>query len=346
MNTLRHYLEAGQNVVLYGERRIGKTSLVSEAVRGLKGFRSLFIDIYEVQSLHSLCQRIASAVSRKGNQKLLQAFIQSITSLRPTLTLNTEGAPVIGLDAQAVKTPSGLEPILDFLCSDYSSPETVVVFDEFQSILNLPDSREVQAIMRGKIQQQSGAFVFLGSIRQEMRLLFTDYESPFKDSAVLMEVGYLPWDKFQRFLEKKFAESDFTVDEAVWPVIFDITRGHPNETQKLCSALWMGNMDTHRVTLDNLREGYELIFAMQRAQFERDWASLTGIQQRVLRTVARVGGKQLTGKDFLRASDVAHGPTVLRALDRLNDLEILIERDGEQCFTDPFFRLWLLEKGY
>ena len=37
--TLRGYVEAGQNVVIQGERRMGKTSLVLETVRGMKGMR-------------------------------------------------------------------------------------------------------------------------------------------------------------------------------------------------------------------------------------------------------------------------------------------------------------------
>ncbi|QYY36173.1 hypothetical protein [Ruficoccus sp. ZRK36] len=343
---LREYLRSGQNVVLYGERRIGKTSLVEEAVRGLKGYRSLFIDIYEVQSLHSLSQRIASAVARRGNMTLVQRFIKAVSSLRPTLTLNQDGAPVIGLDAQALTGPTDLEPLVDFLCTDFSSEKCVVVFDEFQSVLNLPDSREVQAILRSKIQQQAGAFVFLGSIRQEMRLLFTGHDSPFKDSAVLMEIGYLPWESFQVFLNKRFAETGYKVDEAVWPEIFSVTKGHPNETQKLCSALWMAHLDSKSITLESLREGYELIFSMQRAQFERDWGALTGKQQQVLRAVAEIGGAHVTSAQFLRTSGITHAPTVRRCVDRLNDLDILIARDSEQCFTDPFFRLWLLDRGY
>ncbi|MDP0496676.1 MAG: ATP-binding protein [Verrucomicrobiota bacterium JB024] len=346
VNVLREYLRSGQNVVLYGERRIGKTSLVEEAVRGLKGFRSLFVDIYEVQSLHSLSQRIASAVARRGNMSLVQRFLKSVSVLRPTLSLNTDGLPVIGLDAQRLSTPTDLEPLVDFLCTDFSGEKCVIVFDEFQSILNLPDSREVQAILRSKIQQQSGAFVFLGSIRQEMRLLFTGHDSPFKDSAALMEVGYLPEEPFKKFLAKKFEMTGYTVEETVWPEIFSVTRGHPNETQKLCSALWMAHLDTRTVTPANLRDGYELIFAMQRAQFERDWGALTGKQQSVLRTVAQRGGRHVTAADFLQASGITHAPTVRRCIDRLNDLDILLDADGEQVFTDPFFRLWLLDKGY
>jgi hypothetical protein len=85
---------------------------------------------------------------------------------------------------------------------------------------------------------------------------------------------------------------------------------------------------------------------MQRAQFERDWVSLTGKQQSVLRTVAQRGGRHVTAADFLQTSGITHAPTVRRCIDRLNDLDILLDADGEQVFTDPFFRLWLLDKGY
>ena len=41
-----------------------------------------------------------------------------------------------------------------------------MVFDEFQDILDLPDSNRVLAELRGKIQFMSDtAFVFLGSVR-------------------------------------------------------------------------------------------------------------------------------------------------------------------------------------
>ncbi len=343
---LREYLRSGQNIVLYGERRIGKTSLVTEAVRGMRGFKPLLIDIYEVQSVHSLSQRIASALVKALDQKLLQKFLRTISALRPTLTLNTEGMPVVGIDAQAVTMPSGLEPLLDYLCTSFSAPNTVIIFDEFQSLLNLPDSREVQAILRSKVQQQRGPFVFLGSIQHEMRLMFTAQDSPFRDSALPMEIGYLPRDKFQPYLANKFADTGYKVDEAVWDDIFSITGGQPNETQKLCSALWMAQLDTHEVTPDNLSDGFELIFAMQRPQFERDWGMLTDYQQRVLRTIAHRGGEHVTSAGFLEASGVTHAPTVRRAIDRLHALEIVIDRGGQQVFSDPFFRLWLMEKGY
>ena len=41
---LRNYAESGQNLVIQGERRMGKTSLVKKAISGMKGERLLYID--------------------------------------------------------------------------------------------------------------------------------------------------------------------------------------------------------------------------------------------------------------------------------------------------------------
>lgn len=346
LKTLKHYLQAGQNVTLYGERRIGKTSLVEETIRSMRSYRSLYIDIYEIQSIHSLSQRIASAITKKGNQSLVQQFVKAVNSLRPKLSFNNDGMPTIGFDVEALSTPTDLEPLIDFLCENFSSTNRVIVFDEFQSILNLKESREIQAILRSKIQQSEGAFVFLGSMRNEMHLLFTGQNSPFKDSALLMEIEYLPLDRFQKFLAGKFKSTGYTVDTTVWEDIFAITRGQPNETQKLCSALWIAHIDSRTITNDSLKAGYELVFAMQQAQFERDWAFLTDIQQRALRNIATNSGKNVTARAFLQSSGIAHGPTVKRSINRLLELELIMKWKKEYVFTDPFFRLWLLTKGY
>ena len=45
MKQLAGFIQSGQNVVLQGERRMGKTSLVCETVRQLKRRRMLYVDL-------------------------------------------------------------------------------------------------------------------------------------------------------------------------------------------------------------------------------------------------------------------------------------------------------------
>ena len=48
---LSKFVASGQNVVLLGERRMGKTSLLHETLRGMKGWRLIYIDLLHIHSV-------------------------------------------------------------------------------------------------------------------------------------------------------------------------------------------------------------------------------------------------------------------------------------------------------
>ena len=77
----------------------------------------------------------------------------------------------------------------------------VVVFDEFQDILNLKDAREVLALLRSKVQFQTDiAYVFAGSIRNKMDSIFNNPDSAFFKSAIPIHVGSLDKNTFQELI--------------------------------------------------------------------------------------------------------------------------------------------------
>ena len=55
---IRRCAEDGQNIVVEGERRMGKTSLVRKAVLGLKGERLLYIDLYSIRTLEEAVAKV------------------------------------------------------------------------------------------------------------------------------------------------------------------------------------------------------------------------------------------------------------------------------------------------
>ena len=56
------HIESSQRIVILGERRVGKTSAVCEAVRKCKGLRLLYIDLLGIKSIDALCRRILRAI--------------------------------------------------------------------------------------------------------------------------------------------------------------------------------------------------------------------------------------------------------------------------------------------
>ena len=111
---LRQYAESGQNLVIQGERRMGKTSLVKKAISGMKGERLLYIDLYGIRTLSDFCRRVMAGV---GGVTEKMAFLKKALSLayrlRPGLTIDSNtGAPTITVDARAAAEPDSPERVL------------------------------------------------------------------------------------------------------------------------------------------------------------------------------------------------------------------------------------------
>ena len=94
---LANYISSGQNVVIQGERRIGKSSLVRAAISGMRGQRAVFVDFMGVRSVTDVCNRIADALARFDSEDSLY---------RKTLALLSHLRPVVTVDAMTGRPPS------------------------------------------------------------------------------------------------------------------------------------------------------------------------------------------------------------------------------------------------
>ena len=63
---LGDYMKSAARVYLVGERRIGKSSLILEAIRRQKGYRVLYVDLLAIKTVDDLCKRIVKALISLG----------------------------------------------------------------------------------------------------------------------------------------------------------------------------------------------------------------------------------------------------------------------------------------
>ena len=337
-------IATGQNVVLYGERRCGKSSLIAETVRTQKNRKAIFVDFLNVRSIDDVCKRIAAGIMKL--EKVETAFRKlgkALASLRPKLTIDPmTGSPSLGFETSTnvdIHTITGALSLLEQLSQEH---QLVVVFDEFQGILGIPERDQILAIMRSEIQRQGKlCYIFAGSVRHDMYYIFSDPDSPFFKSATIMNISVLERKDFARFLKLRFASGKRKLTQDTLDLVFSSVADVPGDVQHLCEAIWDCTNEGQIITQDNVRDAITRILHQYAEQFQTTLTGLTAFQIRCLVTIAWIGGSHITSNDFLRHGGFTNASSVTNAVHRLCKLGILSEHRTEYRFNNPFLAAWL-----
>ncbi|MCK4237163.1 MAG: ATP-binding protein, partial [Candidatus Krumholzibacteria bacterium] len=338
LDSIKGFIRTGQNVLIQGERRTGKTSLIHEAVRQIRRIRLLYIDLLEIKTIEDLYRRLLRGImSLEEKNGFINKLFKSISHLKPTMTIDpATGQPSLSLDASTKLKPDSIEGLLDMIEKISRKKPIVVVLDEFQDVLNLKEAPETLAILRSKIQFHTGfSYIFAGSIRNRMDEIFNHPRSAFFKSAVTINVGAIDRERFGKFLVNKFSLGKRKINGDTSNRIFEIADYVPGDVQQLCGALWETTSKGAGITVDDIPQALNLIYTRESKGYEAMLVHVTGQQLRVLNGLATIGGKAPLSADFLRGVGVTHPSSVKKTLDRLVQTHIIFRHEGEYKFVNP-----------
>ena len=344
---LAGFIRSGQNVVIHGERRMGKTSLINAVVRGMRGWRMIYVDLLHVRTVGDVCRRIVSSVRNlERKASVFEKALKLLPRLRPVLKVDpATGEFGFGFDARAAEDPYVVEEVLDMLAKVAAGGRTVVVFDEFQDVCNLPDAQTVLALMRGRIQFQGGIpYVFTGSVRNRMVDLFDNPDSAFYKSALTLCVGEIDRDSFAKFLRGRFESGHRRVDDGTIRAIMDTVADVPGDVQQLCEAIWEVTSDG--VAAKDIESALRVVFMREGDKFESFCDRLSPVQFKLLAGIARIGGREIQSRAFLDEAGIGNAASARKAAIRLCELRYVYPFRGEYRFSSMFFKAWLLRRGY
>jgi len=346
---LSEYVRDGQNVVLVGERRMGKTSLVFAADKSLRGCRMLYVDLLNIRTVSDLCNRVATAAAQMGKKESYGARAMSfISRLRPTLSVDPgNGMPVISVDTRTAEDPRSMSDVVSLIERFAQNEKLFVVFDEFLEIKKLDACDQVLALLRSRIQLlPDTCFIFSGSVRSDMVSIFTDPASAFYKSALTLEVSCIPDDDFIPFLIRRFAAGKRKADEDFVRHILDFTSRTTGDVQQLCAAVWSTTHDGQRLQASDVTTALQDVFATDGGQFEFQTAKLTRYQMKALVALAKFGGGKVYSTEFLQRAEMPSTATLTKALKRLTDDRLVYCHKKTYKFFNPFLSAWLVSRGF
>jgi len=341
---LRELIESLGRVYVVGERRIGKSSLVAEAIRPLHKMKSVFVDLMALKDLEDLTHRIGMAIlASETQQNRVIRLMRNLSSLRPSMSIDSiTGSPSITLSPGS---GNRLETLDELFALIGQWKKTVVVLDEFQDVLALDNSRRVLARLRNLVQTQPNvAFVFCGSIRNQMEDIFTDQESPFLNSAMRIQVGPLDRNLFRQYLQTRFESGGRKITVGQLDTILDACHDNPGHVQRFCISLWQATSSGQDVNENDIMEAWRILFGMQRDAYELVMTTLSPQQTRVLRALAHAGGASGISGDFVAATGITLAASVRKAMVSLVSKRLVQKNQTTFCISDPFLAAWLRQQ--
>ncbi len=329
-------------ICLIGERRIGKTSLVHETVRRLKGHTLIFIDLLGVKSAEDVARRIIEGIFSSATETIFSRLIKSFSALRPVAGVDPlTGTPTLSLASGFNPDSRTLEEALDYLGHQ---KRTVVFFDEFQALLSLPpaDQSDLVARMRSRIQLHADTpYVFAGSVRSEIDRMFFDPASPFYKSAVRFELGPLKPKSFRDFLQHGFEGGKRTISPELLTRVFELCHDVPGDIQRICQCLWDETSPGDHLSSDMLPQAFRRLFSDEERTYTILLEYVTGQQLKCLRALAEMGGRASLGGELIALTGITTNSSVQRAMNSLIKKRILFREGKSHRFCDPFFGEWI-----
>lgn len=349
LRRLTQRLGDGTHVLVAGPRRIGKTSIILEALRrlGRAGAVVAYVDCLGATDLRGLAEQLANAVLAPltGVDRTLDAA-RDLAEGRPLGRLRyADLVPLLGL-ARERSSAKAFDVALDLpqLVAERSGRRVVIAWDEFQAAGRL--APRAFDVMRTHFQAQRGvAYVFLGSEEGLLEALFSEKGNAFYRFAQPLELGE-PGDArfgirpedWVDYLVTKFKAKRIRIGEAEVDRLLDATGGHPQDTMQVCARLLELARDAGARAVDGdlVTIAYEQALRELERPFALHWSELG--KHKYLQQVA----KRVAHDAVLYAASTA-GATVpraeiLRALDGLRARGLILRvARGRYDFVEPMF---------
>lgn len=355
-------IESCQSTIVYGQRRVGKSSLIAEAIRQYhkKHKKHFFIQMdlatcsSSEQFISMICMEIDKLIKKqKPLAKKFQEIFNFISSIRPVAKIDSiTGEPQYGIDfignhKQVHKT---LEDIFDLLESIAAHNKLTVVLDEFQSIVNWQNSDQIQWLIRSKVQNQKNiGYIFSGSSKNLISKLFQEAKGAFYKSSIIIHVDdSIDTLLFSKWIKKRFDKVNLNIKNETIHELLRVTNSHPYYTQKLCYTLWSLSLNRKNGIVDNdkLELALQTILEMEHDFYQERIDRLATNQRKLVFALAKIrADEKLFSKVIINKYSLPVAPSIQRALKQLEEetQPLIYKENDDYLIEDPFFKLWLRE---
>jgi tetratricopeptide (TPR) repeat protein/photosystem II stability/assembly factor-like uncharacterized protein len=319
-------------LVIHGQRRVGKTSVLKHISRYLPDqYIPIFIDLQG---------RVSTTLDR-----FLWWLAREITR-----GLKEEGIDLPRTDRDAfVQDADYFEThFLPILEEKLGNKRLLLTFDEFDTLSSTAAQEGLAlpflAILKRMMEHEKLNFIFsIGSSGRKLENMQATYTAFFKQ-ALYKKISFLDWDDAHDLIVKP-VEGVLTYDEEAIKYIFDLSSGHPYFIQLVCHELFSTcqKTDIWEVSKGDVEEVLDSVIERGTVNLKFVWDEASNLEKWVLASLAKfTSGTDLpTLAEHLRKERVRFSRQDLEtAMVNLREKDVLTP---ENRFVIHLMRLWLLQ---
>ncbi len=336
-------IKNGNNVTLIAHRRIGKTGLIQHVYAQKEiqeKYYTFLVDIYATKTLADFIQELGKAILQslkpKG-KKVVEYFVNSLHSLRSSISFDMNGNPTWGVDIGDITSPSTtLDEIFNYL--ETADKRCIVAIDEFQTIGSYSETN-VEATLRTYIQHcHNASFIFAGSQRNMMAEMFLSHSRPFYQSTSIKTLLPIDREIYADFAIKLFGEKK--IKREIIYNIYDKFDGITWYLQRMLNKIFsLTQEEADESIMEHALSCIidESAFAYQSLLFQ-----LPAKQKELLIAISHAGkAKSIMSSAFIRKHHLPSASFVQAGIKGLLEKDFVTETEGTYEVYDKFFAEWL-----
>jgi Predicted ATPase (AAA+ superfamily) len=323
-------LNSENHLILISPRRFGKSSLVSKAVK-TSGRPCISLNMQNMLSVDDFASKLLRELFRLYPIERIKHLMTHFRII-PTISTNPM-TNMLDVSFQPVVNSMVLLEDAMALIEKVSSEDKrlIVVFDEFQEIMNIRKGLDKQ--LRSIMQEQEHLnYILLGSQESMMTEIFERKKSPFYHFGKMMHLDKIPYDDFKAYVSERLPLNNQEELNGIVDEILAFTSLHPYYTQQLSAQVW------EMMTYDNLVDGVvnEAVSKIVRTHdldFERLWLNFNRTDRSIMLSLSK-GSNPLQNRQVATSTSFSGIKRLMKAgyVIRVNDYEI----------EDPFFKEWII----
>lgn len=346
LERLHRNLSQGIHSVLIAPRRWGKSSLVNELAVRYKSPELIFcqIDLFSMREENEFFEILSRAVVNATHTKIEHAIDNLrrwASHIAPRISLTHYPDHELGIDFDFRNQSIDKSSLLDLpeQIAKEKNIRLVLCVDEFQNIEHLSESLPFQKLLRSHWQRHKHvSYLLYGSKRHMLSQLFQKQSFPFFKFGQVMYLEKIPAVEFQQHLVKGFQAQgkSITADQA--DAVIELMLNQPYYVQQFAFLL-LNHTDT-TVNLSSLDKAMQEFISQGYPFYQRMFESLSNMQVNLMNALAAGDPRPMNSNVFLRDYRLNSSANVTRALQGLEEKEI-IDRFGKTIeIMDPGFKLW------